>query len=144
MKNRQVFRLQKVLEVRQIVEKEKQKELALAVSQLLVAENELSQLLDKKSNFVSEMSRLRSGSAHTFSGRHHYLVTLTREIDRQRQIAVKKEKDVEAKRRLLLKATQEKKTLEKLKEKKQEAMQRLQSLAEQQFMDDIAMRKKTY
>jgi len=138
------FRLQRVLDVRRIIEKEKQKILSVAMTSLMQRQEELASLLDKKSHFADRMDGIRKGNANTFSARHSYLATLTDQIEDKRCEVVKTEGEVKAKRQDLLKATQEKKALEKLEEKNAEAFRAAQTSLEQQFLDEIAMRRETY
>jgi len=144
MNGRHTFRLQRVLDVRRIIEKEKQKILSHAMTGLMQRQQELALLFDRKNHFTEKMDGVRKGVANTFSARHSYLVTLTDQIDEKRREIVQMENEVETKRQGLLKATQEKKALEKLKEKNELASLAIQASLEQQFLDEIAMRKETY
>ncbi|MCZ6818676.1 MAG: flagellar export protein FliJ [Calditrichaeota bacterium] len=136
------FRLQKVLEIREMTEKEKQKEHALTKRKLQMTEMELNRLTTRVNDFAEEMNGAARAQAQRLVEHHGYLTTLAdAALDLEKEIA-SIEAEVEKKRRALLEAAKNRKALQKLKEKKELAWMLAEDKEEQAFLDEIAMRKK--
>jgi len=135
------FRLQKVLDVRKIVEKQKQKEFAAVMQKLQNEKDALQALIDKRSTFTDEMQFARKISVRGIAQHHSYLDSLTRAIAEKIREVSQIEKEVEKKRQVLLKATTDRKSIERLKEKAREEFMRNERTAEQALIDEIAMNK---
>jgi len=135
------FRLQKVLEVRELIEKNRQKDFAGAKQNLQIENEELEHLENKKDGFTQSMNTLKKAKVSQFRGNQAYLETLKQAVaDKHETIAVLEE-SVEAKRQHLLEAAKDRKALEKLKERKTDAAIHEENQIEQGFIDVIAIQR---
>lgn len=135
------FRLQKILDVREIVEKQKQKDFSLVMQQLQNEKDNLNALIEKRSSFTDEMQFKSKITVRGVADHHNYLDTLTRAVSYKTGEISQIEKKVDKKRQVLLKATTDRKSIEKLREKAQEEFLKEESAAQQALIDEIAMRK---
>ncbi len=135
------FRLQKILDVREIIEQQKQKEFSVVMQQLQNENDNLNALIEKRSLFTDAMQFENKISVRGVAEHHSYLATLTRGISHKVGEVSKIEKEVDKKREVLLKATTDRKSIEKLREKAQEEFLKEERAAEQALIDEIAMRK---
>ncbi len=136
------FRLQKVLDVRESVEKEKQKLLSLSKRKLKSQEKQLRDIEAKKGDFTKKMNNIDRQEVREIVGKHNYLSTLHETIAEKLSEIKSTKSDVEEKRQDLLKAVQDKKSLEKLKEKQRLETIKTQQAKEQFFLDEVAQRSK--
>jgi len=136
------FRLQRVLEIRELIEKEKMRLLALAQEKLHNKETELQSLKQQRSHFTGEMGKKSGLTAREIASSHNYLNMLGDEVEEMSQAIVDMRQAVEKKRAELLKASQEKKAMEKLKEKAGAVFFQAQARAEQIFLDEIALNRR--
>lgn len=135
------FRLQRVLEIRELFEKEKQRIFSQALGKLKMKELEMMDLIAKKNAFAGNMGTASGMLVHEVAGHHQHLAELANTIEDIRHEIAAIEKEVEKKRQELLKATQERKAIEKLKEKRKEEHIAEVAAQEQAFLDEIAMRR---
>ena len=135
------FKLQKVLEVRKIIEKEREKDLSLSLQKLVLAEKELDRLYLKRSSFTDSMKFGIGTIVRSISEHHDYLASLTKTINDQNNTIDEIKKEVEKKQQILMSAVQDRKVIEKLKEKAQLEFEKEMAVKEQGFLDEIAMRK---
>jgi flagellar FliJ protein len=134
------FRLQKVLEVRELIEKERQKELSQAMRKLQVAESQLHELDDRKRQAAQTINQLAKIEVTEFSHHHLYLASLRNTIvEKHREINGIKI-DAEKKRLALLEATKNRKALENLKDKHRRAHEQVLIKFEQASIDEVAIR----
>ena len=141
MNAKKKFRLQKVLEVRALIEKNRQKEFAEAKQNLQIENEELDQLENKKDGFTQSMNTVKKAEVSQLRGNQAYLETLNQAVaDKHETIAVFKV-DVETKRQHLLEAAKNRKALEKLKERKEVEVIQEENRIEQGFIDEIAMQR---
>ena len=141
MNRKNKFHLQKVLEVRELVEKNRQKDLAAAKQNLKIENEELHQLESKKDGFTQSMNSVKKGDVSQFRGNQAYLETLNRTVGDKHETIGLLEKEVETKRQHLLDAAKNRKALEKLKERKKVELIQEESRVEQEFMDEIAIQR---
>ncbi len=142
MNAKKKFRLQKVLEVRQLIEKNRQKDFADAKQNLQIKNEELEQLENKRDGFTQSMNTVKKAEVSLFSSNQTYLETLNQAVaDKHETIAVLEE-DVETKRQQLLEAAKNRKALEKLKERKEVEVIQEENRSEQDFIDEIARQRK--
>ena len=134
------FRLQRVLDVRKIIEREKEKELSVAAMKLKREQDALAGIIEKKDGFVNQMNDARANRAGRLADYHGYLDTLLSAIFEQRKVIHATTMQVEIKRRNLLQATQDRKVLDKLKEKKHQEWLVEENRKEQEFLDELARR----
>lgn len=134
------FRLQKVLDVRRIVERQKEKELSVATMKLQREQNVMTSILARKHSFVAEMNLAGLDSVRRLAEYHGYLNTLLDQADRQQRVITAVAQQVELKRQHLLKATQDRKVLERLKEKREREWHIVETRKEQNFLDELARR----
>ncbi len=141
MNAKKKFRLQKVLEVRALIEKNRQKDFADAKQNLQIKNEELEQLENKRDGFTQSMNTVKKAEVSQFRGNQAYLETLNQAVaDKHETIAVL-EDNVEAKRQHLLEAAKGRKALEKLKERKTVEAIHEENQIEQDFIDEIAMQR---
>ena len=135
------FALQPVLAHRERIEEERQQELAVAQHALNEATAELLRLHEefrKNSNLLREEHR-------TFDSeqlRLHYahLEYLDRQITAQEAVVAQRKTEHSAARLRLLEASKDRKALEKLKERRQDAHAMLEGQLEQRDLDDANAR----
>ncbi len=143
MKRRRHFRLQKVLDVRQVVEKERQKELAVALLKLRNHEKQLQSLTQKKEAFSISMNPPGKSTARSIGEQHGFFETLKALISEKEIEVGTASEEVRSKRDQLLQASQARKALEKLKERKMQEFAQIEEKLDQQFFDEIAIQRRT-
>jgi len=136
------FPLQKVLDIRQHVEDQRAVELGQAKQELFKEQSLLNhfKMLKEKALHSSAEETAESLKLSTIQMRESYLMELNDKIEKQHKIIVRKSALVEKKRRELLKATQEKKVVEKLKERQLEIHRKSVRLQENKLIDEVALR----
>lgn len=141
MNAKKKFRLQKVLDVRELIEKNRQKNFAEAKKILKIENEKLAHLENKRDGFTRTMNTVKRAEVSQLRGNQAYLETLNQAVaDKQETIAVFKV-DVETKRQHLLEAAKNRKALEKLKERKEVEVIQEENRIEQGFIDEIAMQR---
>ncbi|MFQ5674768.1 MAG: flagellar export protein FliJ [bacterium] len=141
MNARRKFHLQKVLDVRKLVEKSRQKELASITQKLAAEQKALAGLENKRDDFTRTMNEIRKAEASQFRGNQAYLETLNGSIVEQSRTISAVEKEVDEKRQRLMEASKEKKALEKLKEKQVARDIYQENKIEQAVIDEVAIQK---
>ena len=141
MKTSHKFRLQKLLELKETIQKAKQRELWLAQHKLLKRQEDLQKLESSKDNFTKDMNQTENASVAQILRNFDYLVTLTENILEKKQEVHQHEVEVEQKRDNLLQIKKELKMLEKLKEKILERLQQENNNKEQKLIDELAIKK---
>ena len=134
------FRLEPLLKVRAHREKECQRDLAEAVSQVQDQKTALSIIdADRESTVESQRDMLQGtivpAHALTFS---RFLLKLKKERIAGNHLLTGLEKKAEEKRKILIQATKEKKTFEKLKERQVEKHYYQLNREEQMQLDELA------
>ena len=137
---RKHFRLQKVLEVRELKEKKQQKELALVKRKLTSEEKELQRIQEKKNDFTQTMINIGKPSVSQMLSWYDYFITLSEHVDSQRSVIENSRNEVEQERQKLIQTTTDKKVLENLKEKFIHQINEEQNKNEQILIDEIAAR----
>ena len=141
MNAKKKFRLQRVLEVRALIEKNRQKVFAEAKQNLQIENEELEQLENKRDGFTQSMNTVKKAEVSQFRSNQTYLETLNQAVtDKYETIAVLEE-DVETKRQQLLEAAKNRKALEKLKGRKEVEVIHDENKIEQDFIDEVAMQR---
>jgi len=110
------FRLEKVLQLRKFREEECKIELGHAISNLNIIENEIKMTAVKRQSAASQ----RFNATNEIGEWNNYILRLDQETERLMEKAAQAEIIVEEKRALYLEAAKDLKTLEKLKEKRQQ------------------------
>lgn len=141
MKTSNKFRLQKLLELKETIQKAKQRELWLAQHNLLQRQDDLQRLENSKEKFTKDMNQTDRASVAQILRNFEYLVTLTENISKKKQEVHKHQVEVEQKRDDLLQIKKELKMLEKLKEKILEHLQQEHNNKEQKLIDELAIKK---
>jgi len=133
------FKFQKVLDARKAVEKEKQKDLMMAKSQLVELEQEYSRIEGEIKDQQEQFAELRdqAESASTWALRQSYLDMLgslkkavAHRIDKQKEI-------IEEKRIKLMQASRERKAMEILRDKHYGEFVSKEDRQEQVFLNEI-------
>lgn len=127
------YRLEPVLKIKSHFEKQRQKEHAAALQQVVVQKDRLTQI-DSERNATIDYHRDRLvGQLRTSEllSASRYLVKLKRDTLSGAELLRGLEREAEIRRQRLVEATKQKKTHEKLKERKQK-----------QFIDDLEMQGK--
>lgn len=140
MDEKRKFRLQKVLEVREIVEKDKIKALSAANRKLQLEKQRMKKLKETIHSIAAEINRVQAANVHRMSNHHDHLKTLLQEVYEQRHVIFTLQQEVEKKRSELLQATKDKKVLQTLKEKTLVALQAEEKKREQNALDELALR----
>lgn len=136
------FPLQKVLDVRQHVEDQRAIELGQAKQELFKEQQLLNhlQMLKEKALNISEEELTQALHLSKIQMLESYLIQLNEKIDVQKKLIKTKKSEVNKKRRELLKASQEKKIVEKLKERQLEVHRKSVRLQENKIIDEVALR----
>lgn len=134
------FRLQKVLEMREQKEKLLQKRFMELLAAAEFEKNELRKLLERQEWYRNELIAKQRGTLEVGEVMNYlaYLESLAQWIDEQRIRVREAEERAEEARLDLLRASQEKKAVEKLKEKQYEDWVKEQQRAEIIFLDEIS------
>jgi len=134
------FRLQKVLEMREQREKLLHKRFMELLAAAEEEKRELEKLYRYQTQYREELNRKQRGAVDVNEVMQylHYLEALARAIDEQILRVQEAEERAEEARRDLLKAQQEKKAVEKLKEKQYEDYLKEQQRAEVIFLDEVS------
>ena len=136
------FRLQTVANLREKEENLRKEELAEARRHLLTEEEHLSNLYEKKRLYQSQLF-FSQGEKLDLPGialLYAYLDDLERQITLQGKRVEQAEAEVENRRQILVKASQNRKILEKLREKRYLDYRHEANRQEQIFLDEIAGR----
>jgi len=139
-RNRRLFRLQKVLDVREIVEKEKMKALAISMQHLEQEKQRVQELQNEVRVLASRMNDVSCANAHRLSGFHDYLQTLSAMLFERRHAVEALRREVVRKRQELLDAAKERKVMQSLKEKSIATWEAEEHKAEQAAVDELAVR----
>ena len=135
------FRLQKVLDVRELVEKDCQKALSLSKGKLKSEQEKLRYLERVRHEAAKKMHNIEKAEVSSFVDHHAYVSALNESISNKRKEIESIKLDVERKRLMLLDASKERKALDKLREKHAIEEMMASGKAEQTFLDEVAMRK---
>jgi flagellar protein FliJ len=136
------FRLESVLKLKEEQKKELELELAGLREQKRKLELVLKEILNIKNNVLDNMHSKGRVHVSECQADYYYLDSLEKQIDTQKkkiERLIKLEDSVIIE---LLKISKEKKTIEKLKEKKKEAFEKEALHLENLFLDDISQRLK--
>ncbi|HQV31932.1 MAG TPA: flagellar export protein FliJ [Calditrichia bacterium] len=134
------FSLQKVLDVRQLIQDQKISELNKAQSALSAAEALLSNSEGEKERIFTE-AKMQPLDIRTIKIREAYLKQLDERILQQHRMVRQCEDNVEIARVALQTASKEKKTVEKLREKAHSEYQRKQRSRQEMIDSEIALRR---
>lgn len=138
------FRLQKVMEVKEEVEKQRMLELVEAKKCVSQEKEELERLQIRNRECWEKIEERKTEDRINpveMNLYYCYLRKLGNEIDLQNNRVQDAENEMEKRRRILLDASKERKILEKLKERKYTAYRSEMLKMEQDFFDDIANTK---
>lgn len=141
MKKQPDFRLQKVLQVREMKEHERQKALAVSEKKLTSEEEDLRKLRNKRDELVDDVKNMQQARAGQLLGRNKYLAAISESITSKKTKIEAVKKKVWEKRQELLSAAKEKKSLENLKAKKLREQRYSVNKMEQSFIDEIAIKR---
>ncbi|MCB0274888.1 MAG: flagellar export protein FliJ [Calditrichaeota bacterium] len=134
------FSLQKVLDVRQLIQDQKISELNKAQSALSAAEALLSNSEGEKERIFTE-AKMQPLDIRTIKIREAYLKQLDERILQQHRMVRQCEDNVEIARVALQTASKEKKTVERLREKAHSEYQRKQRSRQEMIDSEIALRR---
>jgi len=136
------FKLQRILDYREHIEKSRQLELAKVQMMLKDARDSLLQLFSSLREYQNELQTLEQQSTIdiSFSIQYHvYLMELMSRIDEQQKVIQTLEKEEEERRQVLLAASKDKKILEKLKEREYSEFMEAFLKFEQNIIDEVAI-----
>ena len=135
------FRLQKVLELKQLFEKSKQQEIADILKKLTNEKKALAKLMNERESYQQQRLQVEKKGSKLLDIRviDQYLNCLTDNILVQKKIIERLEIDLANKQDELLKITKEKKILENYKESKREEYITIVLQTEQNFIDEMAL-----
>jgi flagellar FliJ protein len=133
------FRLEKILQYREIIKTEKKRELSLRLGVLREAEVKLESLFSAQA--VNNMPQDAVCSADEFFMRGQYSTRLKEEIVKQRLVIIEAEKKVEEARLAYIEAAKETKTLDMLKDKKKEQYEELVRHEESKILDETVTQR---
>ncbi len=139
------FRLQKVLDAREVVEREAQRKLGEAQRTLTELETVKNQIQTEIAQLVKQQRNMLGGTVTAGTAMQHH--RWQRELEKRLRTQIEKcreaEKVVAQRRQELLDATRERKVLDRLKEKKRAEHTQLTLKEQQATLDDIGGRAAT-
>ncbi len=133
------FRLQKVLDVKEMVLKKMKKDLALLKKQKAESEKELNRLLNNFEEFCSKMHLDKEQTISEIKLEYSYYYQYLDEIELQKKEIADLNIKIEQLRKKLIETQQDKKVLSKLKDKYNEIYIVEQQKKEQVLLDEIAV-----
>jgi flagellar protein FliJ len=136
------FRLESVLKLKDEQKKELELELAGVREQKRKAENEFDVILQLKTFTLNNIHSSGKIQVMKCQADYYYLDSLEKQIDAQKNKIERIKKRENSVISDLLKISKEKKTIEKLKEKKRVAFEKEELHLENLFLDDISQRLK--
>lgn len=133
------FRLEKVLQYRQIVQQEKKREFARLLALLNEAESRLRELLDaQETNSIQESVEV---TVDEFMLRGRYAERLKQEIVDQKLKVLQAEEEMEKAKAEYIEAAKEARALEMLKEKKKVQFEEHIALEEGKILDEMVTQR---
>jgi flagellar protein FliJ len=135
------FTLEPVLRHRKLIEEELQKEMATKKRLLLSEEEKLSGLEKCKSGCLCELQEKQAKGirALDISLYSDFIGQVTLQIEEQKKRVSVVEKSLSKKRKALVKAMKERKTVDQLKKNRLMAYERNERRKEQKWIDEIAL-----
>jgi len=134
------FKLQKVIDVKESIEKQKMMELAEAEREVKIEKEKLQKLLTKKQRYIElftekkENGPINASDANQFL---RYIDKLRKDIEKQKERIEIKIKEAERRRNDLIEIVKDKKILEKLRENKLVDYKKDVIKQEQNFLDEV-------
>jgi flagellar FliJ protein len=140
------FRLERMLQIKEHLEKERQKEMGLATQKVLNQENYLHRLNQDRQNTQQTLRPFLTGPLHTSQLLNYsrYFIKIKKNELTGREVLKVYCREQEKKRLELLEATKQKKIYEKLKERKRERHLKENELLSQKEQDELATRMFIY
>ena len=137
------FRLQKVLEVKQHLEKMRQQELALLLDKLKTEKIFCEKYINERDDYRQMRTRTENQGARKSEILmiEQYLQHLKKKISHQHQIVDRLERAISEKQRELRKVMMDKKSMEKYRDKQHNEYEKTVLFSEQIFLDELAVRK---
>ncbi len=133
------FTLQKLMDFRE-QELDRQKNTLSALrGELVKIEDATAELRRKVFSESQELERIcaEGAQAYEISMRKRYIVTLQQEIHQKEAQAIQKKAEIEAQLGVVVEATKDVKTLEKLEEKQLEEYKALETKENEQFIEEF-------
>ncbi|MBN2008071.1 flagellar export protein FliJ [candidate division KSB1 bacterium] len=137
------FRLERVLQLKQQMELQKQQELGVVTARMQIAEHTLAEMETRRSEYHQQRNDLvKTGSSQRdiFMMNQHQQ-HLKQLVKKQKQVIARIQKEVMAKQAALQDAVREKEKYEQYHAHKWDEYQRSVLAEEQQFLDEVALRK---
>lgn len=135
------FKLENILKLKQKKEDEEKEKLAQLFRKLEEEEEKLRKLQKEKADAVAYIKKKKSLGSLDIDELKMYqlhLEALEEKIENQKFYVEQAKKEVEKQRQVLIEATQERKTYDKLKEKQKTEFDKAAELEERKFIDEIA------
>ena len=136
------FRLERVLQYRQVVRQEKKRELALKIAQLREAEKRMEEL--RQAQIANALPESRAVNLDEFMLRGRYAARLKEDIEKQQEVMAIAQRQVEEAREVYVEAAKEAKTLEMLKEKRKTEYEEYQNKEEDKILDEMATQRSNF
>lgn len=135
------YRLESLLQLRQQNTRIAKTEYAVAANERAAKENQISDLIDYKSELNSvELQSLKMGDLINLQYHKQSILELTKQLQEQKNVLLERER---VKQQKYFIALQEEKVLTKLKDKKLEEHSRKLNKEEQLELDEIALKTKS-
>jgi|WetSurMetagenome_2_1015567.scaffolds.fasta_scaffold104773_2 flagellar protein FliJ len=140
------FRLERMLQIKEHLEKERQKEMGLATQKVFNQEDYLHSLDQNRQDTQQLLRQSLTGRLSTFQLLNYsrYFIKIKKNELTGREVLKVYQRDQEKKRLELLEATKQKKIYEKLKERKREKHLKEMDLLSQKDQDELATRMFIY
>lgn len=121
-----------------MAENQKQRVFAHELSRFERAESDLKKIQTRITTFAGRMNTLGPSEVKEVSVRHEYIISLHHRQEMKQEQIKQIKIELEKKREALLLASQERKVIEKLKEKYEEMKEYQLNQREQAMMDEVA------
>ncbi len=133
------FTLQKLMDFREQELDRQKNTLSVLQSELIKIQKDTEDLKAKVNTLSGELDNLcREGmSVYEMSMRKRYIVTLQQEIHSKEALAIRKKADIERQLGVVVEATKDVRTLEKLEEKQLEEYRAAEGKENEQFIEEF-------
>jgi len=137
------FRLEPLLNYKRLIEEKLQQELAMIKECLLKEEERLDALIARKERSVRQFTEHPRSEIllQEVLLYHHFLNQITLEVDRQKGVLDEIKKRLEEKRDELVRASHEKKVVERLKQKRDRIDRKERAKAERRILEEVALHR---
>ena len=139
MAKRFIFRLQRLLDYRKMLEENKKQEYILAQREVILQSNKIEVLVNEQKLHIEDSARYKVGNVNSTNLRlaEGYIIALNKKANYEREILQQLETTKDEKKQEFIEARKQALLLERLKEKKLKEYKYEVDKEEQKFLDEI-------